>query len=248
VWAPQPAELEQLLAWRHVVRRVTLAPELPGCLEATRTLAAAGVLVSAGHTKAVYEDVMAAVDAGLSHVTHLWNQSSLVTRRGPYRHGGVVETALLEDALTGGLIADGHHLPPELLRLAFKCKGADKACVVTDAMRGASMPEGTAWPVGPQGSPIIGVVRSGVSVSPDNSAFASSIATMDQLLRNAVRLAGLSLPDAARAASLTPARILGLAGRKGSLTPGKDADFVVLDGNLQVRETVVLGHSVYRRV
>ena len=247
VWPPREEECRALLDWSHVVRRLTLAPELPGALAATRALAAAGIVVCAGHTNAGYAEMLAAMELGLSHVTHLWNQASTVFRIGPYRHGGCVETALLEDALTVELIADGHHLPPELLRLAVKCKGVDKLCLVTDAMRGAGMPPGTTWPVGPHSSKVLGVVRDGVAVLPDNSAFAGSVATMDLLLRNAVELMGLGLPDALRLITSTPARIAGVDARKGSLVVGKDADLVLLDRDLAVVETIVLGRTVYRR-
>lgn len=247
VWEPREDEWRALLDWSHVIRRVTLAPELPGALAATRALAAGGIVVCAGHTNAGYDEMLAAMEVGVAHVTHLWNQASVVFRVGPYRHGGCVETALLEDDLTVELIADGHHLPPELLRLALKCKGVDRLCLVTDAMRGAGMPPGTAWPVGPRGSKVQGVVRDGVAVLPDNSAFAGSVATMDRLLRNAVALMGLGLPDAVRIVSSTPARIAGVDSRKGSLAPGKDADLALLDRDLTVAETIVLGRTVYRR-
>jgi N-acetylglucosamine-6-phosphate deacetylase len=247
VWPPREAEWRALLPWAHVIRRLTLAPELPGALEAMRALAAAGILVCAGHTNASYDDMLAAMELGLSHVTHLWNQSSIVFRSGPYRHGGCVEAALLEDSLSVELIADGHHLPPELMRLAVKCKGLDRLCLVTDAMRGAGMAQGTTWAVGPLDSKVRGVVRGGVATLPDNSAFAGSIATMDRLLRNAVELIGLPLADALRVITLTPARIVGVHRRKGSLAPGKDADLVLLDRELDVVETIAMGRTVYRR-
>ena len=247
VWEPQPAEVDVLLEWPHVVKRLTLAPELTGALEAIRALAGAGILISAGHTDITYTEMLAAIDAGVSHVTHLWNQCSLVTLEGPYRRGGCVETALLEDALTVELIADGHHVPPELMKLAVKCKGLDKLCIVTDAMRGAGKPEGTSWPVGPQDSKVIGIIRNGVAVLPDNSAFASSVSTMDRLVKNMVNLVGLSVTEAIRVATLTPARILGIAGCKGRLRPGYDADIVLLDQDLNVLETIVQGHTVYRK-
>lgn len=247
VWDPRPEEVETVLEWAHVVKRLTLAPELSGALEAIRALAGVGILISAGHTDSTYQEMLVAIDAGVSHVTHLWNQCSLVTLKGPYRRGGCVETALLEDALTVELIADGHHLPPELMRLAVKCKGLDKVCVVTDAMRGTGKPEGTSWPVGPQNSKVIGVIRGGVAVLPDNSAFASSISTMDKLVRNMVDLVGLSIAQAIRVATLTPARILGVADRKGHLSPGCDADIVLLDQSLNVAETIVQGKTVYQK-
>ena len=158
-----------------------------------------------------------------------------------------METALLDDGMTVELIADGCHLPAELMQLAVKCKGVDRVCVVTDAMRGAGMPEGTIWPVGPQDSRVSGVIRGGVAVLPDNSAFAGSVATMDRLVRNAVNLIGLSLPEAIRLATWTPARIVGVDSRKGCLAPGRDADLVVLDQDLAVVETIALGKTVYQR-
>jgi N-acetylglucosamine-6-phosphate deacetylase len=247
VWAPRQEELEVLLAWSRVIKRLTLAPELPGALEAIRALSRAGIVPCAGHTDAIYQEMMDAIEAGLSHVTHLWNQTSIVTKVGPYRRGGCTETALLEDDLTVELIADGHHVPAELMRLALKCKGVAKVCVVSDAMRGAGKPEGTQWPVGPQDSRVIGIIRDGVAVLPDNSAFASSVSTMDRMVRNARDLIRLSLPDAVRVATLTPAQIIGVADRKGSLAPGRDADIVILDQDLGVVETIALGETVFSR-
>lgn len=246
VWEPREEEIDALLQWQQVISRLTLAPELIGALPAIQALSEAGIVVCAGHTEATYEEMMAAVEVGLSHVTHLWNQTSVAFKRGPYRHGGCVETALLEEDLTVELIADGHHVLKELLRLTLKCKGVDKVCLVTDAMRGTGMPEGSTWPVGPRDSRVKGVIRGGVAVLPDNSAFASSVSTMDRLVRNAVDLIGLSLSDAIRMATLTPAQIIGVEKRKGSLVAGKDADFVILDKELKVVETIVLGETVYR--
>jgi N-acetylglucosamine-6-phosphate deacetylase len=247
VWAPRQGELDAFLEWAHVIKRLTLAPELAGALDVIRALRKAGILPSAGHTDATYAQMMDAVEAGLTHVTHLWNQTSVATKVGPYRHGGCTETALLEEDLTVELIADGHHVPPELMRLTVKCKGIDKLCVVSDAMRGAGMPEGSRWPVGPENSRVIGVIRDGVAVLPDNSAFASSVSLMDRMVRNARSLIGLSLPDAIRLATLTPAQIIGAADRKGSLVAGKDADIVILDKDLHVVETIALGEPVFRR-
>jgi N-acetylglucosamine-6-phosphate deacetylase len=114
-------------------------------------------------------------------------------------------------------------------------------------MRGAGKPEGTSWPVGPKSSKVIGIIHNGVAVLPDNSAFASSVSNMDQMVRNMVELVGLSQAQAIRVASLTPARILGIDNRKGALLPGHDADLVILDRALNVVETIVLGRTVFRR-
>jgi N-acetylglucosamine-6-phosphate deacetylase len=242
---PVAGEYETLLARYDFLGSMTLAPERPGALGLVAALSEAGVLASAGHSDATAQEVRLAMARGLRHVTHLFSAMASITKDGPYRRAGLQEAALLEDGLTTEVIADGRHAPAELLALAVKCKGWERLCLVTDAMRGAGMPDGVYTFGGPHGQEA--VVRDGVAVMPDNSGFASSTVRMADVVRTMVRLVGVPLADALRMASTTPASVLGWADRKGAIAPGKDADLVLLDGNLEVVMTICRGQLTHAR-
>jgi N-acetylglucosamine-6-phosphate deacetylase len=241
---PRAAEYLPLLdRFPGLVRWMTLAPELPGAIDLIGALAARGLTAAAGHTEATEPQIEAAIAAGLRHATHLYCAMSTITKVGPRRIPGLVETALASDALSTEVIADGHHLAPALLKIAARAKGPDRLLLVTDAMRGAGMPDGT-YAFGPlDGTPAI--VEGGVARMTDNSGFASSTSRMCDLVRNMVDLAGCSLGDAVRMASLAPALALGLSGHKGRIAPGYDADVVVLNADLTTRTTVAGGAVVF---
>lgn len=242
---PDPDHYLGLLGLSKSIVRVSAAPELPGALELGRELRRREILASIGHTDATYEQILEAVEAGYSHVTHLYSGMSGVHRMRAYRVAGAIESGLLLDDLTVEVIADGRHLPAALLRLIYRCKGPDRIALCTDAIRAAGMPAGE-YTMGSasHGQPVI--VDEGVAWLPDRTAFAGSVAQMNRLVRNMVNLAGASLPDAVKMASLTPARILGIDRRKGSIDRGKDADIVVFDDEVNIRLTMVKGNIVYR--
>jgi len=237
---PDPDEYRRIVRYSGEVKRWTIAPELPGALEMGRYLSERGILCSMGHTNAVYEDVVAAVENGFRLVTHLYSAMSGVRRINAYRYAGVIESALLLDELTVEVIADGVHLPKSLLQLTYKVKGPDRICLVTDSMRGAGMPEGES---------ILGslkdgqrvIIEDGVAKLPDRSAFAGSVSTSDRLVRTMVKLAEVPLADAVKMATLTPAKLLGIAERKGQIAPGKDGDLVVFDADINVSLVMVGG-------
>lgn len=238
---------EEYAAWLDAIPEIvrwSVAPELDGALEMGRELRRRGVLASMAHTDAVYDEVVRALEAGYTHVTHLYSAMSTVTRRNAFRHAGLVEAAYLLDDLTVEIIADGIHLPEALLRFVMRFKGPDRTALCTDAMRAAGMPEGE-YLLGSlrRGQRVI--VEDGVAKLPDRSAFAGSVATADRLVRTMVAAAGASLVEAVRMMTLTPARILRVDDRKGSLEPGKDADIVLFDGNIHVQTTISEGHVIY---
>ena len=240
---PDPREYEEILAYSSSIVRWSAAPELPGAIDFGRRLCEKGILAAVAHTDAVYEDVLAAYENGYSLATHLYSAMSGVTRRNAFRYAGVIESALLLD-MDVELITDGVHLPAPLLRLVYKIKGADRTALITDAMRAAGMPEGESI-LGSLKNGLKVIVEDGVAKLPDRSSFAGSVATANQLVRNMVQLADVSLLDAVRMASTTPARIMGVANRKGVLAPGKDADLVIFDENITVKATFVHGKLVY---
>ncbi len=239
--SPTKEEIEALEEHLDVIRIISAAPEVKGCLELGRIMSSRGVLMSIGHSNATLDEVLLAIEAGYRHVTHLYSGCSMVRRIRAYRYPGVVEAAFLLDELTVEIIADGKHLPPSLIRLILKNKGIDKVAIVTDAMRAAGLPPGR-YRIGS----VEAIVEEGVAWLPDRSGFAGSIAKMNQMLKVLVKEVGLRLQDAIKLATINPARIIGVDRRKGSLIEGKDADLVVMDAELNVLLTMVEGRVVYR--
>ncbi len=238
---PSNEEIEMLLKNIDVVKRVTAAPEVRGCLKLGELLSSQGVLMSIGHSNAVMDEVLQAIEFGYRHVTHIYSATSMTRRIRAYRYPGVVEASYLIDDLTVEVIADGKHLPPALIRLVLKNKGLDKVCIVTDAMRAAGLPPGR-YRLGP----IEAIVDEGVAWLPDRTAFAGSVAKMNTMVKFLVDEVGLTIQDAIKLATINPAKIIGIDRYKGSLTPGKDADIVIMDRNLEVLLTIVEGRTVYK--
>ena len=156
-----------------------------------------------------------------------------VTRRNAMRYAGVIESAFLLDELTVEIIADGVHLPPPLLKLVYKIKGADKIALITDAMRAAGMPEGESI-LGSMQNGLKVIIEDNVAKLPDRSSFAGSVATADRLVRNMITLAEVPLCDAVKMITATPAAIIGVYDKKGSLAAGKDADLVIFDDDIKI--------------
>jgi N-acetylglucosamine-6-phosphate deacetylase len=230
--APDRAELAELLAAaRGRVRMVTLAPELPGALPAIAQVLEADAIVAVGHTAASFAQARDAIAEGATVATHLGNGMP------PFHHraGGPVAAALLDDRCTCELIVDGHHLADEVVALWFETAGADRVALITDAILATGCPAGEymlgSMPVRVRD----GVVR--LAEEDGSGPLAGSTLTMDAAVRRCVEL-GLALPDVSTAASLTPARVLGLANTRGSIAPGKRADLVVLDDDLEVLDVV----------
>lgn len=244
---PDPREYEDLISrYPNVIRRWSAAPELKGAIRFGKYLRANGILAALAHTDAIYEEVVEAFENGYTLATHLYSAMSGVTRRNAYRYAGVVESAFILDDMDVEVIGDGIHVPPPLLKLAYKIKGPDKIALITDAMRGAGMPEGESM-LGNRLTGLKVIIEDGVAKLPDRSSFAGSVATADRLLRNVINMAGVPLPEAVRMMSGTPARIMNVADRKGSLIEGKDADIVIFDKDIRIQTTIIKGGVVYSR-
>jgi len=226
--------LIQELAGSGLVRMMTLAPELPRAREAIRLLLQNGVVPSAGHTDATYEELTHAVDEGLRTGTHLYNAMSPLEHRAP----GAVGALLSDNRTRVGIIADGVHMHEAALQIAYRQKGPDALALVTDAMEAAGMPDGEYELGGRKVRLEAGAVR-----LPDGS-LAGSALTMDAALRNAIRLLDIPLHEALRMITSTPAAVLGLPA-KGRISLGADADLVVLSAEGEVQETVVAGSTIY---
>ena len=227
--------LPLLEEYGDVIARWSYAPENDVGERFVTALGDYGVIASAGHTDAIYDDMCRASEKGCLLVTHLYSCTSTITRDHGFRRLGVIETAYLLDDMYVEIICDGKHLPPELIRLIYKIKGAEKIALVTDSLALA----GTEQTHGFMQSTEF-IIEDGVCKLMDRSAFAGSIATADRLLRVAVKDAGISLLDAVRMLTKTPADIMNLA-TKGSLARGMDADFVIFDEDISIRDVFAKG-------
>ncbi|WP_432001452.1 N-acetylglucosamine-6-phosphate deacetylase [Streptomyces sioyaensis] len=221
---PDPAEVRRLLDAAHgTAAMMTVAPELPGGLDSVRLLADAGVIAAVGHTDSSYDATRRAVDAGATVATHLFNAMPALGHRAP----GPVAALLEDERVTVELINDGTHLHPSVLQLAVRQAGAGRVAFITDAMGAAGMSDGM-YPLGPMQVEVKdGVAR--ISGGPTAGSIAGSTLTLDRAFRRAVTVDGLTVDQAVDALSATPARLLGIDDRTGSLSYGKDADLVVLD-------------------
>ncbi|MBP5230112.1 MAG: N-acetylglucosamine-6-phosphate deacetylase [Clostridia bacterium] len=227
------------------VVRWTVAPELPGAMELGDELRKVGIRVSMGHSDADIRVAKEAMAHGYTHLTHFYSGMSTITRKDGYRIPGLVEAGYLFKDLTVEIIADGKHLPAELLQLVYQSKGADRTVLVTDAMRGAGQTEGKTI-LGSLKNGQVCWIEDGVAKMPDRKAFAGSVATGDRLVRNMVRLTDAGLCKSVRMMTETPARLFGLRDR-GRLTPGRKADLAIFDSEIQIEATVCGGAVVYRR-
>lgn len=216
------------------IARWTYAPENDVDGSFCKYLTSHGILASAGHTDAKYGDLKIAIDNGCKLITHLYSCTSTVTRDHGFRSLGVIESAFLRDDLNVEIIADGKHLPPDLVNMIIKIKGADRVALITDSMSvaGSDVKEGVM-------SGVEFVVEEGVARLKDRSAFAGSVATADRLIRVITDECGRPLTEAIKMYTQTPARIFGL--NKGVLAEGKDADVIVFDDEISVKAAFVGG-------
>ena len=228
--APETAEYERLLnRFGHLIARWTYAPERDDG-SFLNALNRRGITPAIGHSAARYEHILPAYENGCRLVTHLYSCTSTITRSGGFRRLGVIESTYLLDGMYAEAIADGCHLPADLLKLIIKLKGTDRVCLITDAIRFAGVDATTPLLGGTQSMPYI--IEDGVAKLADRSAFAGSIATTDALLQRSVQ-AGIALPDVVKMMTQTPAEVMGLAA-KGRIAPGYDAQFTVFDSNLHI--------------
>lgn len=221
------AEYKDILNATNCIKRWDISPELEGALEFAKYVKSKGIMLAVTHTEAEFGLIKEAFAAGFSHAAHFYNAMPGFHKRNEYKYEGTVESVYLMDDMTVEVIADGAHLPATILKLVYKLKGVERTCLVTDAVSYAAWENPTIDPRY--------VIEDGVCKLADHTSLAGSLATMDELVRTMVMKAGISLQDAVRMASETPARLIGIADKKGTLQHGKDADIVVMDRNLNVR-------------
>lgn len=240
---PDPGEYEEVLRRTNRVVRWSFAIELPGGQRFLDTLRRHGIVSSLAHSDATCRETMRAYDNGVRALTHFYSGMAGVRRIDAYRVGGAIEAGYLIDGLYVEVIADGKHLPEELLQLIYKVKGPDRICLVSDSMRAAGMPNGP-YKLGNIETGVDCFVENGVANMPDRTAFAGSVATADRLVRTMHRLTSASLHESVAMMSITPARLMGIDDRKGSISPGKDADLLLFDPGVNIELTMVRGEIV----
>lgn len=244
---PQRDGFDFLLKHMDICKRITLAPELPGSEEMIRVLVKCGVQVSGGHDDAQEMQIRPALEAGMSSCTHWYCAMSSVAMRNLVRSVGLVELGLLDDRLILELLADNHHLPPELVQLAYRCKGADGLCLVSDSLRAAGMPQdGTLYSLGLKTDENAQKFRvaNGVAVMEDGTHYAGSIQSVSQMVRNLIVDCGIPIVDTIKMATLTPAKLIGVDHIFGQIAVGRVADLCVLDSDFCVRSTFIGGKEI----
>lgn len=234
---PSPMEYVPLVEEFPCIRRWDAAPELPGADDFARFITSKGVVAGIAHTRADYSDVVDAYKNGYTLATHFYNAMTTSHKNGIYKHEGTVESVFLMDGINVEVIADGIHVPPIIMKLVHKFKGYGRMCLITDALSVTESPDGSGY------DPRV-VVENGVCKLKDGTAIAGSCATMDRLIRTAVKEAGLPLEDVARMVSEIPALIMGVYDRKGSICKYKDADIIIMDKNLNLTNVIQMGREV----
>lgn len=235
--APLPDEYETLLNKYSCIKRWDVAPELQGSVEFITECRKHGVLTALTCTRATYEDVVAAHDAGLSHAAHFYNAMPVVYKEHEFKVPGTVESVYALQDMTVEVIADGIHVPPVMLNVVYQIKGVEKTAFITDSLAYAAS-EGNV-----SSEPSV-ILEDGVCKLADHSALAGSIATMDVLIRTCIHRAEIPMVDVFRMVSETPAKIMGIFDRKGSIEEGKDADIMMFDDDIDLTYVMQMGNEV----
>lgn len=235
--APLPDEYETLLNKYSCIKRWDVAPELQGSVEFITECRKHGVLTALTCTRATYEDVVAAHDAGLSHAAHFYNAMPVVYKEHEFKVPGTVESVYALQDMTVEVIADGIHVPPVMLNVVYQIKGVEKTALITDSLAYAAS-EGNV-----SSEPSV-ILEDGVCKLADHSALAGSIATMDVLIRTCIHRAEIPMVDVFRMVSETPAKIMGIFDRKGSIEEGKDADIMMFDDDIDLTYVMQMGNEV----
>ncbi len=257
IYPPNPEQYLPLLDEYPAIIRITAAPEVPGGLELGQELKRRNIVAAIGHSHASYQQVLAAVENGYSHVTHMFSGMSGIQRIKGYRISGVIESTLLLDELSTELIADGHHLPPSLMKLVLHSKGMDKVCLVTDSMSAAGMGPGE-YELGglqviveaniPEEFEIPTQENNYVAKLTDRSSFASSVSTMDKLVKNMINYCDLNIRQAIQLVTYNAAHIQHWEDKIGILAENKKADIIVFDSNINIKITLVDGVLLYNNL
>ncbi len=225
------------------IRRWSVAPEVDGAEEFAKFAKERGIAISIAHSDADLDTVRNAFDLGYRHITHFYSCISTITRRNGYRVAGVLEAGYLMDEMDIEIIADGSHIPPDLLRYVNKFKSPDRIALVTDSMRAAGQSVTESY-LGSALDPLPVIVEDGVAKLTDRTAFAGSVATADMLIKTMLKI-DTPLPVAVKMLTENPLRMMGLNVNKGLLKTGYDADICIFDADINVRTVLVMGQTVH---
>ena len=234
---PDAKELAELKERYPFILRASAAPELPCGMEFGKRGRSLGIVMSPAHTDAEFSECAQALENGYTLMTHLYSGMEGVTRKNAYRIGGAVEAGLYFDEYFVEIIADGKHLPEELLRYIYKIKGADRIALITDAIRACGLPEGATTVIGSKKNGLAVIVEDGVAKLPTRDSFAGSASTFDKIYRTMAAAIGRDMVALSKMASLTPAKIMGWQDR-GEIAMGKRADLLILDENLEIKKVI----------
>ena len=240
---PDANQLRRLKEKYPSIMRIGASPELDGGAEFAKVGRELGLVMSVTHSDANFEETEKALADGYNLMTHLYSGMKGTERKNAYRIAGAVEAGLYLDGMYVEIIADGKHLPIELLKYVYKFKGADKICLITDAIRAAGLPNGSTTTGVSKISNALVIVEDDVGKMADRKAFAGSTATTDRLYRTMAQAIGRDMVALSRMASTTPARLMGFSDR-GEIAPGKRADLVLLDCDLNLQKVILNGEPV----
>lgn len=238
---PDKKHYKRILDYCSDIVRMTVAPELEGALDLGYELSKRGIVAAIGHSDACYQELVPAFECGYKHVTHLYSGMSTIHRRNAFRKLGVVETAYLIDEMTVEIIADGCHLPVELLKLIVKTKNNDKISLITDSSRGSGLPEGSKIILGSLSHGQECLLEGGVAIMPDRTSFAGSVSTSDRCVRTMYKQVGLPIEEAVAMMTINPSKVLGIQKRKGVLAAGFDADINMFDDDVIIKHVMIGG-------
>lgn len=243
--SPKKEEYLEILEKCPEVVRWDFAPEVADTVEFVKDLESRGIVTSIAHTEAEFEDCERVYEAGTRLMTHFYACMSTLHKVGLFRYAGAVEFGYYHDDVYCEIIADGFHVQPAVLKTAIKIKGVDHIVLVTDAMRAAGLPEGTyIFGALDNGFPV--TVEGGIAYLEGKAGLASSVATADCLVRTILRNTDCTIADAIKMAATNPAKAMKIADRTGSIEPGKDADIIIFDDDINVKTTIIKGKTVFQ--
>ena len=238
---PLVDDYSYMLECADVIKTVTISPELEGADKMAKELTEKGIMVSGGHDDGIYPEFMPAIENGMRHATHLYCAMSELRFKDGVRNVGLREYVLTDDNVTAELIADNKHITPELAKMVVRAKGADKVCVVSDTLRCAGMPnDGRLYRLGSGEGAQMVRVNEGVATLADGSKFAGSITCVRQMVKNLID-AGISLCDAVRMGTYTPAKIMGVDNILGSIEVDKQADLCIINQDFEIVQVIFNG-------
>lgn len=247
---PSKDSYDFIIRNKDVVKNVTLSTELDGALDMVKALKENSITVSCGHDDGRYDTINPCIDAGITNLTHWYCAMSSASMKDGVRSVGMVETGLIDERLTLELIADNHHIIPDLVKLAYKNKGVRGICLVSDALRAGGMPkDGTLYKLGciDDDDAQRFKVDDGVAKMEDGTHYAGSIQPVSQMIKNLVNDCGIPFEESIFMATYTPAKIIGMENIIGSIEVGKKADFCIMNKNLNVVATITNGRFVYKK-